>query len=118
MMIIMPTFAQSCQRDCQIFHWTYISINITEQVYLKSAVAGLRIYLLIVWFLAPHVCNAVHEKRNVQRNAKPSVEIDPEGIPHCLVPKVHRNAHGQENSEYEKPQRIQPKIKKQKCVSY
>lgn len=67
--------------------------------------------LLIVWFLAPHVSDAVHKKRNVQRNAKPSVEVNPKRIPQCFMPEVNRNAYWQKDSEYKKPQRVESENK-------
>lgn len=104
--VVVPTFPQSSHRDRQVLHRAYVPATREE---VEESVDWLPFQrLLIVRFLAPHVSYAVHEERDVQRNAKPRVEVDPEGIPKGFVPIVDWNAHRKEDGEYEEPQRIQP----------
>lgn len=53
--------------------------------------------LLIVRFLAPHVCHTVDEKGNVESDREPHIEIYPKGVPQGFVPVVNWNSHGEKD---------------------
>lgn len=50
-------------------------------------------YVLVERLIAVHVRDAVHQKRNVQRDAEAKVEVHPERQPQALVPAQPRHQH-------------------------